>query len=102
MSKVLTVTEISNILHLKETTILRWAREGKLPSTKLGRYWFFLEDDFFRWIKENQSRPLPKLTHPLENVICRSQNGETSTILDFVSREKEYRKVLGLPTDKRQ
>jgi len=29
------------LLHVHEKTVIRWAREGKLPSMRLGKLWRF-------------------------------------------------------------
>jgi excisionase family DNA binding protein len=39
--RLITAADVAESLHLDERTVLRWAREGKLPGYKVGKFWRF-------------------------------------------------------------
>lgn len=49
--KVLSVKEVSELLRIPVSTIYDLAKKGKLPGTKFGRHWRFLEDDILSRFK---------------------------------------------------
>ncbi len=49
--KLLTVSELSEKLNISKSTILNWARQGKIPAIKLGRQWRFKLLDVEMWLK---------------------------------------------------
>ncbi len=42
--KILTIEEAAKILKINKHTAYRYAKEGKLPATRVGRNWRFLEE----------------------------------------------------------
>lgn len=49
---LLTVRELAQYLDLAEVTIYRWAREGYIPSIRMGRAWRFRVDEINKWLEE--------------------------------------------------
>jgi excisionase family DNA binding protein len=37
MERLLTVSEVAQLLQVKPSTVYTWVREGKIPHTKIGR-----------------------------------------------------------------
>ena len=48
---LLTVREVGEYLDLAEVTIYRWAREGHIPSIRMGRSWRFRVEEINKWLK---------------------------------------------------
>ena len=44
MGQMLTTQELAEYLKLTEVTIYKYANEGKIPGTKIGRRWIFNKD----------------------------------------------------------
>src|SRR5687768_16051454 len=38
-TEVLAATEVAELIGIKETTVYRWCKEGKLPCLKVGKHW---------------------------------------------------------------
>ena len=49
---ILTVKEISDLLRLHPATVYRLARQGKIPSFRIGSEWRFRRDVIERWMTE--------------------------------------------------
>ncbi len=49
--KVLTVTQVMDLLQLSRDTVYRLAALGELPGRKIGRTWRFPEDEIERYIR---------------------------------------------------
>jgi len=65
MDKLLTVEEIAQVLHVKQSTIYNWTHLGFIPHIKLGKLLRFREDEIFKWLK------------------CRSQPGRKRIKIDL-------------------
>jgi two-component system response regulator (stage 0 sporulation protein F) len=52
----LTITEVSTYLKLPEETVYKYARSGKIPASKVGRYWRFERNQIDRWVDQNSNR----------------------------------------------
>jgi len=39
--RLLTVTEVADLLRINKSTVYRMAKEGRLPATRVGRQWRF-------------------------------------------------------------
>ncbi|MFT4586932.1 MAG: excisionase family DNA binding protein [Candidatus Binatia bacterium] len=48
--EILTVDEVARLLKLKPQTVYKWAQEGQIPGTKLGREWRFRKSILDEWI----------------------------------------------------
>src|SRR5215216_8209078 len=38
-TELLAATDVAGIIGVKETTVYKWCKEGKLPCLKVGKYW---------------------------------------------------------------
>src|ERR671917_1126999 len=38
-TELLAATDVAEMIGIKETTIYRWCKEGKLPCLKIGKHW---------------------------------------------------------------
>ena len=54
--KVLTINEVAKILGINIHTAYRYAREGKIPSVRIGRSWRVVQETFEVWIKGKMSK----------------------------------------------
>ena len=62
-SNYLTVTELSEYLKLPEETVYKYARTGRIPASKVGRYWRFERSKIDRWVDDhsNQEATRPRV-----------------------------------------
>ncbi|WP_158615312.1 helix-turn-helix domain-containing protein [Acidipila sp. EB88] len=42
---LISAKDVAESFHIKERTVLRWAREGKIPGYKCGKFWRFRSSD---------------------------------------------------------
>jgi excisionase family DNA binding protein len=47
---IMTVEEVAKYLKLKPQTVYKWAQEGRIPATKLGKEWRFRRRILDEWI----------------------------------------------------
>jgi excisionase family DNA binding protein len=52
--EILTVNEVRDLLRAHPSTVYRLARQGKIPSFKIGQEWRFRKDLIVRWIAETE------------------------------------------------
>ena len=52
--KLMTVEQMAEYLQVDEYTIYAWARKGKMPAFKVGRFWRFRKEDIDKWLEENK------------------------------------------------
>jgi excisionase family DNA binding protein len=59
----LTVSEVSEYLKLPEETVYKYARSGRIPASKVGRYWRFERTRVDDWVGEhsNQAQRAPRV-----------------------------------------
>ncbi len=50
-SEILTIDELAAYLKVPKSTLYMLAREGKVPSTKVGRHWRFQKRAIDRWLE---------------------------------------------------
>ena len=50
MAQIMTTNEIAEYLKLHPITIVKYAREGKIPATRIGGTWRFDKEFIDRWI----------------------------------------------------
>lgn len=48
--EILTIEEVAKYLKLKPQTIYKWAQDGQIPGTKLGKEWRFRRSILDEWI----------------------------------------------------
>ena len=58
----MTVAEIAEYLKVRQITIYRWARKGKIPAFKVGTDWRFDRDAIEKLMIDRQVK-LPSLSH---------------------------------------
>lgn len=54
MSEILTIDELAAYLRIPKSTLYKLAREGKVPSNKIGRHWRFQKRSIDRWLEGQQ------------------------------------------------
>lgn len=54
--RLLTASEVATMTGLKESTIRRLARAGKMPCRRIGKYMRFLEPDIGAWVRDSEYR----------------------------------------------
>lgn len=47
---IMTVEDVARYLKLKPQTVYKWAQEGRIPATKLGKEWRFRRRILDEWI----------------------------------------------------
>ena len=52
--RILTVEELADMLGVRPVTIRQWARERKLPTMRLGKYWRFRESSIREWLADEE------------------------------------------------
>ncbi|MDB4444277.1 helix-turn-helix domain-containing protein [bacterium] len=60
MAKIMTTKEVSEYLKLHEITICKYAAEGIIPATRIGRIWRFDKDVIDNWISVRQTETKSK------------------------------------------
>jgi excisionase family DNA binding protein len=55
---VLTIAELATYLRIPKSTLYKLAREGKVPSQKVGRHWRFRREAIDRWLGETRATDL--------------------------------------------
>jgi excisionase family DNA binding protein len=48
--EIMTLEEVARYLKLKPQTVYKWAQEGQIPATKLGKEWRFRRRILDEWI----------------------------------------------------
>jgi len=54
--EIMTLTELANYLKVAEKTVVRMARDGKIPGTKVASQWRFMRSKVDQWL-ENRMQP---------------------------------------------
>ena len=88
---LLTIREVSQLLHIKPGTLYAWAAQGYIPCFKLHGLVRFRREDIDRWVESFRIEAVQKATprtHP-------SKSG--SDLDDLIARAKEhaYNRVHG-------
>jgi len=52
----LTVSEVSEYLKLPEETVYKYARTGRMPASKVGRYWRFDRSKIDDWVDQHSNQ----------------------------------------------
>ncbi len=48
--EIMTIEEVAKYLKMKPQTIYKWAQDGQIPGTKLGKEWRFRKSILDEWI----------------------------------------------------
>lgn len=54
--KLMTVAQMAEYLQVDEYTIYAWARKGKMPAFKVGRFWRFRKEEIDKWLEEGRNQ----------------------------------------------
>ena len=67
--KILTLKELCKVLRVHPTTMYKAARQGQIPSFRIGNEWRFRRDAIVQWMTEKttQSSQIRKVTHAGRN-----------------------------------
>ncbi len=55
ISEVLTIDELAAYLKIPKSTLYKLAREGKIPSNKVGRHWRFQKRSIDLWLERERA-----------------------------------------------
>jgi excisionase family DNA binding protein len=61
---LLNVTEVSDWLQVKQSTLYAWAEQGTIPHVKLGRLLRFDPDEIEAWLQAHRREGTPEPTPP--------------------------------------
>ena len=83
--ELLGAEEVGRLIGVKETTVYRWCKEGKLPCLKVGRYWRIRREAFEDFLKRSEhpvtlAGQLDSFLREPDSVLAIAQN------LDFLHR----------------
>lgn len=53
---ILIAREVAEFLRVPLSTVMQWARDGKIPARKLGRRWLFLRSEIDDWVRAPDGR----------------------------------------------
>ena len=56
--KILTIREAAKVLKINEHTAYRYAKEGKIPATRVGRSWRVMEEVLEKWLTEKAGKDI--------------------------------------------
>lgn len=56
--KILTIREAAKVLKINEHTAYRYAKEGKIPATRVGRSWRVVEEVLEKWLTEKAGKDI--------------------------------------------
>ncbi len=88
-TELLAATEVAELIGVKETTVYRWCKQGKLPCLKVGKHWRIRREALEDFLKESE-RPrtlvgqLSSFLRVPDNVLAIAQNIEILHRLDAV------------------
>jgi excisionase family DNA binding protein len=77
--ELLAATDVAELIGVKETTVYRWCKEGKLPCLKVGKHWRIRREVLEDFLKESE-RPrtlagqLDSFLRVPDNVLAITQN----------------------------
>src|ERR671913_562964 len=54
-TELLAATDVASMIGVKETTIYRWCKEGKLPCLKVGKHWRIRREALEDFLKKSES-----------------------------------------------
>jgi excisionase family DNA binding protein len=78
-TELLAATDVAELIGIKETTVYRWCKEGKLPCLKIGKHWRIRREALEDFLKQSE-RPrtlvgqLDSFLGEPDNVLAIAQN----------------------------
>jgi excisionase family DNA binding protein len=85
--ELLAATDVAELIGIKETTVYKWCKEGKLPCLKVGKHWRIRREALEDFLKQSE-RPgtlvgqLDSFLRVQDNVLAIAQNVEILHRLD--------------------
>jgi excisionase family DNA binding protein len=85
--ELLAATDVAELIGIKETTVYKWCKEGKLPCLKVGKHWRIRREALEDFLKQSE-RPgtlvgqLDSFLRVPDNVLAIAQNVEILHRLD--------------------
>src|SRR5829696_2349360 len=52
--ELLAATDVASMIGVKETTVYRWCKEGKLPCLKVGKHWRIRREALENFLRESE------------------------------------------------
>ena len=80
---LLTIREVSQLLHVKPSTLYAWAAQGRIPCFKLHGLVRFERDAIEHWVASFRVDPTPRITR---STLPRGSSSELDTL---IARAKE-------------
>src|SRR5918995_53082 len=86
-TELLAATDVASMIGVKETTVYRWCKEGKLPCLKVGKHWRIRREALEDFLKRSE-RPrtlagqLGSFLREPDNVLAIAQNTDILHRLD--------------------
>jgi excisionase family DNA binding protein len=85
--ELLGAEDIAGLIGVKETTVWRWCREGKLPCLKVGKHWRVRREVLEEFLKRSERpttlvRRLDAFLQVPDNVLAIAQNADILRRLD--------------------
>jgi len=53
-TELLAATDVAELVGIKETTVYKWCKEGKLPCLKVGKHWRIRREAFEDFLRESE------------------------------------------------
>jgi len=63
MQEVMTTKQLADYLQVKESTVKKKIKEGRIPAIKLGRAWRFKKSVIDKWL-EKEATSIPNINYP--------------------------------------
>src|SRR5919112_4437016 len=85
--ELLAATDVAELIGVKETTVYRWCKEGKLPCLKVGKHWRIRREALEDFLKRSESSrtlvgQLDSFLRVPDNVLSIAQNIDILRRLD--------------------
>src|ERR687896_893722 len=86
-TELLAATDVAELIGVKETTVYRWCKEGKLPCLKVGKHWRIRREALEDFLKRSESSrtlvgQLDSFLRVPDNVLSIAQNIDILRRLD--------------------
>jgi len=100
MNKVLTLKETAALLGINYVQTTKLAAAKKIPAFKVGRLWRVYWEDLLKYMREQYNNNASQSVDSTKgsNEPWHFAKEVIPGGLDFVSKEKEYKSLLGLQT----
>lgn len=54
--RLMTVEQMAKYLQVDQYTIYVWARKGRMPAFKIGRFWRFRKEEIDKWLEGRKNQ----------------------------------------------